>query len=108
MVRRGSGLARDVLIVVNPRVHAGLPDLICGPQRTRLFKSRELFGGERPVPLVVARDVPNRIVESRHNALPCTPLLENETLPRDVVMAGKQRRPGPLQITTSGTAFERR
>ena len=68
--RTGYGLARDVVIVVNPRVHAGLPDLICRTQPTCLFKSGELVGAERPVAVVVARDVPNRIVESRHNALP--------------------------------------
>jgi hypothetical protein len=88
--RTAYGLARDVVFVLNPRVHACFPDLICGTQRAGFFKSSKLVGAEWPVAVVIARDVPNRIVESRHNALPeCTPLLENATSLRQVVMAGK-------------------
>src|SRR4026209_2787672 len=93
------GLARDVVIVVNPRVHACLPDLICRTQPACLFKSGELVGAERPVAVVVARDIPNRIVESRHNALPDVhPAAERVTSLCDVVLAGKssRRRPAPL------------
>src|SRR5262245_35847651 len=69
-----------IVTVLNPRVHAGLPDLICGTQRARRLNSGELLGTERADALIVARDVPNRIVESGHKALPdMTPLLEDET-----------------------------
>ena len=66
----GCGIARGgIVTVLNPRVHAGLPDLICGAQPARRFNSGELIGAERPDALIVARDVPGTIVESGHKAL---------------------------------------
>jgi hypothetical protein len=112
--RMGCGLARVVVTVLNPRVHSGLPDLICRAERACLFKSGELVGAERPEALVVARDIPNRIVESRHKALPdvLPALLKDETSLR-----ATRRRHGRqafatvaarfCQITTSSTALAR-